>query len=140
MLSTGRWGVRSSSAACWWVMSVLLAVALWVIPDTRSVKATDTIPDPAPGCFIYALSSPCVELPEDMARDAYGVILCESNFREDVVNSSGHTGLLQISPVHRARMESMGYQWSDLLRGDVNLAVGTAIWREQGWRPWSCSP
>jgi hypothetical protein len=58
----------------------------------------------------------------------FAVIVGESSKRTDVVNSTGHKGLLQISPVHGFKGNS--------LDPAINLKQGYDVWKRQGWGAW----
>ena len=119
------------------VAAVILTASLatWAAMCSAPARAADTVP------FVVSLDRPAVEVPVAFAKDAGAVIECESRWRADAVNpASGAAGLLQIHPIHRARVERMGYSWADMLHPAANVRVGLAIWREQGFAPWVCSP
>jgi len=87
--------------------------------------------------YVVDLTAPAVQVPAGMAPQLYDRIRCESSWRPNVVNAeSGTAGLLQVHPVHRTRIERMGFSWLDMLSPSPNIAVAAAIWREQGWLPW----
>lgn len=72
------------------------------------------------------------------ADRAIRVAWCESRHNPKARNGS-HYGLMQISRRwHEGRARRMGYSWGQMLEPEPNLRVAHAIWREQGWRPWSC--
>jgi len=61
----------------------------------------------------------------------------ESRWTPGVVNSSGHTGCLQLSAKsHAARARRLGYQWSDLRRAWPNAVVAKSIFDDCGFAPW----
>lgn len=70
---------------------------------------------------------------------ALRVARCESTMRPDAVGRAGERGLMQVHPVHRARIERLGYTWDQMLQPGPNLAVAHDLYREQGWRPWTCA-
>lgn len=77
----------------------------------------------------------------DVYDRAVGVARCESTLNPNAVSRDGSNwGLFQINIVHRTRVESMGFSWSQILDADVNAAVARAIFDEQGWVPWACRP
>lgn len=128
--------MRLAIALAW---LVLLAALLALIPAIATMppkaEAGDTI------LYIVDLTQPAVEVPADFARDAGTVIACESNWRADAVNlTSGTRGLFQLHPVHKKRIERLGYTWADMLDARLNTIVALTIWREQGFRPWECRP
>jgi hypothetical protein len=119
----------------WWVLSVLLAVSLWVIPE-RAVA--DDIPDPAPGCTVHTLDAPCMELPEGMAAGVSAVVECESHFNPNAVGKLGERGLLQLHPRHAEPMAVLyGLDWT--VEAD-RWEYARALWTWHGWGPWSCRP
>lgn len=67
------------------------------------------------------------------------IVRCESTFNPHAVGSAGERGLTQVHPVHRPRIEAMGFTWDDMFDPRANLDVAYAIWSEQGTRPWSCA-
>jgi hypothetical protein len=81
--------------------------------------------------------------PAEVWEDALAVARCESNwaFTDPKVTSPrrANAGVFQINKVHRKRVAALGYTW-DQVRTDpmVNALVAADIWREQGWRPWTC--
>lgn len=105
----------------------------------------------APLLLVFALSA-CTA--EDMIRFAFAergatpaqqdqairVARCESSLHAGAISpGGGNWGLFQINTVHRGRVQAMGYQWNDMLRGFENAQVAADIWAEQGWRPWTCA-
>ena len=119
------------------VAAVILTASLatWAAICSAPARAADTVP------FVVALNRPAAEVPMAFAQGAGAVIQCESRWRAGAVNpSSGATGLFQVHPIHRARVERMGYTWADMLEPLANLHVALTIWGEQGWGPWSCKP
>lgn len=74
--------------------------------------------------------------------NAVRVADCETGGTWDpaVVNSSGHTGLFQISPEwHAWRAEALGYTWADMRTAEPNIRVAKHLYDEQGWGPWTCA-
>lgn len=67
-----------------------------------------------------------------------GRIRCESTMNPRAVGSAGERGLTQIHPIHRQRIERLGFTWDDMFDPVANLTVAFDIYREQGARPWSC--
>lgn len=67
------------------------------------------------------------------------IVRCESTFNPHAVGSAGERGLTQVHPVHRPRIEAMGFTWDDMFDPRANLDVAYSIWSEQGTRPWSCA-
>jgi hypothetical protein len=67
---------------------------------------------------------------------------CESRHRPHVVGAAGERGVMQIHPVHRSLVASLGYAWDQVADTRVNLAVARAVFVQAGrsWRPWSCRP
>lgn len=90
---------------------------------------------------VYALDRSPILLPVEMAAEAPAVIWCESRGNPRAVNRvSGAAGIFQLHPVHAQRARAMGYRWEQMLDPQPNADVASAIWREQGWAPWSCAP
>lgn len=67
-----------------------------------------------------------------------GRIRCESTMNPRAVGSAGERGLTQIHPIHRQRIERLGFTWDDMFDPAANLTVAFDIYSEQGARPWSC--
>ena len=65
---------------------------------------------------------------------------CESTFDLQAISRTNDYGLFQINRIHERRVTAMGYRWSQMLELRPNADVAFAIYREQGWRPWSCRP
>jgi len=66
------------------------------------------------------------------------VARCESTLRPDAVSWTGESfGLFQISSIHAYRFAGFWERWSD---PEVNTDWAWELWRESGWRPWSCQP
>lgn len=61
----------------------------------------------------------------------------ESRWTPGVVNSSGHTGCLQLSPIHRARAARLGYTWADMRRAYPNARVARDLYDDAGMTPWA---
>lgn len=72
-------------------------------------------------------------------QTAKRVIACESTWNPQAVGRAGERGLAQVHPIHRQRIEAMGFTWDDMFDPVSNLTVAHALWSEQGWRPWSCA-
>ncbi len=68
---------------------------------------------------------------------AVRVATCESGLDPRAVSpGGGNHGLFQINTVHRSRVASMGYSWSDIYDPYVNSRVARTIYNESGWAPW----
>ena len=65
---------------------------------------------------------------------------CESKLDPRAQGAAGEKGLMQVHPIHRKRVEAMGYTWEQMTIPAFNLVVAKAIYDEQGWAPWSCQP
>lgn len=120
------------------IIGTAMAGVAWAL-----TPAPPPAPPPEPPRYVYCLTCPAIltDLPETFLAPATTVMLCESRGRAGAVNpASGTIGLWQIHPIHRQRVERMGYTLADLTNPAVNLAVAYSIWAEQGWRPWSCKP
>jgi hypothetical protein len=63
---------------------------------------------------------------------------CESNLDPNAVSPTNDHGLFQINYIHRSRVNSMGYSWSQIYDPYVNSKVARALYDESGWRPWAC--
>ena len=81
--------------------------------------------------------------PLTFTTNAMRIIECESTYRPEAVNAGGCMGLLQICPDSATRrlVQTMGYQWEDLLDPDINIDVGLQWWRATGnnWSHWECT-
>ena len=74
-----------------------------------------------------------------VAEQAVRVAGCESRYDPAVVNSSGHTGLFQLSPrYHTARAQRLGFSWAQMREAEPNALVAADLYAEQGWGPWTC--
>lgn len=76
-----------------------------------------------------------------VAEQAVRVSSCETGgtFNPTVVNSSGHTGLFQLSPrYHTARAARLGFSWPQMSEARPNALVAADLFAEQQWRPWTC--
>ena len=77
----------------------------------------------------------------NVAEQAVRVSGCETGhtYNPAVVNSSGHTGLFQLSPRwHTARAQRLGFSWAQMREAEPNALVAADLYAEQGWRPWTC--
>lgn len=77
----------------------------------------------------------------DVAEQAVRVSGCETGgtYNPAVVNSSGHTGLFQLSPrYHTARAARLGFTWEQMREARPNALVAADLFAEQGWGPWTC--
>ena len=84
--------------------------------------------------LICAYDWPC----DEALRVVYGPTpACphgESGGDPSAISPDGrNVGLFEINLVH-------GYTVAQLLDPPTNIRVAYAIWREQGWSPWSCKP
>ena len=75
----------------------------------------------------------------EQVGEAIRVAECESSLRWDAVGAAGERGILQIHPVHRGRVEALGFSWDEMLMPWQNAVVAADLWAEQGWRPWVCA-
>lgn len=60
----------------------------------------------------------------------------ESHDQPDVVNASGHTGCLQLAPIHAARAARLGFTWADMRRAWPNAVVAHDLYLDAGFTPW----
>ena len=127
-------------------MSVLAAIVAFVLSiNAAAVTATQpaarvavTVGPPAPTdppaldgrCAEWADLALAVGWPVEQWPTVDRVMWCESMCRPEAHNPSGATGLLQVMPFHA--------HGRDLFDPETNLAVGLEVWRQQGWRAWSC--
>lgn len=115
----------------------LLLSAVVLLSTTRPAQADDSAGYTA---FVVDLNGTVVFIPTEMAVHAAGVIQCESSWDPYAVGALGERGLLQISPIHRQRIQALGYTWDDMFDPAANLAVAESLWWESGWWPWGCRP
>ena len=109
-------------------------VLLLVIGGARGLPAEARSPVVS---YVYALDKPPVLLPPEMAREAYRILSCESKHKEGAVNRlSGAIGLWQIHPVHKERVRTMGFTWSDMTDAKINTMGAGSLWYEIGLEPW----
>ena len=114
------------------IVAALAGIASMCAPQARA--------EPGQVMWVADLNRPALEVPAAFATGAVAVAWCESRWNPEAVNpTSGATGLFQLMPIHEKRVRRMGFQWSDMLRGEPNVRVAIAIWSEQSWRPWACA-
>ncbi len=70
---------------------------------------------------------------------AVRIATCESNLNPRAVSPTNDHGLFQINYIHRSRVNSMGYSWSQIYDPYVNARVARSLYNESGWRPWTCA-
>ena len=70
----------------------------------------------------------------DVVEQAKRVAWCESGWNPSATNGQ-YLGLFQMGSYHYWRFE--GNRWDDPY---VNARAAGGLYREQGWRPWSCKP
>ena len=70
----------------------------------------------------------------DVVEQAKRVARCESGWNPSATNGQ-YLGLFQMGSYHYWRFE--GNRWDDPY---VNARAAGGLYREQGWRPWSCKP
>jgi hypothetical protein len=79
--------------------------------------------------------------PGSLQAKAVRVAKCESGLNPRAVSpGGGNHGLFQINNVHKGRVQSMGYSWSQIYDPFVNAKVARAIFDASGgsWQPWGC--
>lgn len=135
-----------------------------VAPTTTSTAPTTTTTAPPPTTVAPTTTTPTVrpasasrpaaagEVPDiirrafsrfgaAVAEQAVRVAGCETGrtYNPTVVNSSGHTGLFQLSPrYHSGRAARLGFTWAQMREALPNALVAADLFGEQGWRPWTC--
>ena len=122
------------------IAKILIAMAMSVVNLAPKV-ARET----QPGFGRYSVSNMSTE---DLIKAVFGpeapnalkVAFCESKFDPSVTGRFRERGIFQIHPVHRKRIESMGYTWDQMYEVLPNIKVAYEIWSEQGWKPWTCRP
>lgn len=93
----------------------------------------------APAGYVLWVTGPysAVEVPFAFAVQAVAVAQCESRFNPAAVGHAGEKGILQIHPIHRARMAEAGLDFES--EAD-RLRYAVALWQRSSWSPWSCKP
>lgn len=79
--------------------------------------------------------------PGSLQAKAVRVAKCESGLNPRAVSpGGGNHGLFQINNVHKSRVASMGYSWSQIYDPFVNSDVARAIFDASGgnWSAWGC--
>lgn len=121
-------------------VAALAAQGMALPPEVR-YEATP-VPTVVPPKPLFAYNGGAFEIPDGIPeawlRQAVTVMLCESKANPHAIGSSQEVGLLQIHPIHKQRVEAMGYTWDQMYQPVPNVLVAYAIWNEQGWAPWSC--
>jgi hypothetical protein len=69
--------------------------------------------------------------------EACAVSWCESRWDAGAIGGGVNYGLFQVWDGHAWRV---GGRVGLLLDRAVNVSVAYAIWRAEGWQPWSCKP
>lgn len=90
---------------------------------------------------IAAIRQAFTRFGEAVVQQAINVSGCETGHTYDptVVNSSGHTGLFQLSPrYHTERAQRLGFTWDRMREALPNAIVAADIFAESRWGPWTC--
>jgi len=75
--------------------------------------------------------------PTAVQDQAVRVAWCESRFVPDARSPSGeHVGIFQMSLRYHGWRPGMDAWWEPV----ANAVAAEHLYREQGWRPWSCRP
>lgn len=89
-----------------------------------------------PGEAIYVAFHPIGG--NDLVAQANRVAECESRHNPGAVSpGGGNHGLFQINGVHAPRFP---HRWWRRYESLHNATMAAEIYKEQGWRPWSCRP
>lgn len=67
---------------------------------------------------------------------ATATAFCESSFDPRKTGAAGERGLMQIAPVHLARIQRLGFTVDQMYEVGPNIAVAYDLWAEQGETPW----
>ena len=135
VVRSGRSPKRRAMPAAGACLVVVLAITH---TGTDSAVAALARPTP-PAEVVEAIAA---VFPPGQHANALAIAYCESNWLTNTRTAGSRravVGLFQISRVHRKRLEASGYTW-DQVRLDpmVNAQVAALLWRNEGWRPWSC--
>lgn len=90
---------------------------------------------------IAAIRQAFARFGEQVVQQAVNVSGCETGgtYNPAVVNSSGHTGLFQLSPrYHTARAARLGFTWDRMREALPNALVAADLFGESRWGPWTC--
>lgn len=110
-------------------------------PNVSAASASRPTPAAVTGDIPNLIRQGFARFGQAVAEQAVRVSGCETGRTYDpaVVNSSGHTGLFQLSPrYHTARAQKLGFTWDQMRQAVPNIAVAADLYAEQGWRPWTC--
>lgn len=101
-------------------------------PPARPVVFTGSVPD--------IIRSVFARFGADVAEEAVRVSQCETGgtFDPRSTGAAGERGPMQVHPVHRDRVERMGFTWDQMYEPGPNAEVAAALYAEAGWQPWSC--
>lgn len=101
-----------------------------VVPATPMPRHVEALGAADIRALICAQPWPC--------EQAIRVAFCESSLSPAAVSPDGaNFGLFQINRVHAGKV---GGNLASLLDAATNIRVAVALWRDQGWGPWSCKP
>jgi hypothetical protein len=109
--------------------------------DSYTSQTHDGIGGSADGRIIYDLweriDGP--NIPAAMVPGTVTVIQCESRWDTNAVGAAGELGVLQIHPIHKEAMRSLGLEYN---REGDRIEFAVRLWRNSGnsWRSWSCQP
>ena len=73
---------------------------------------------------------------------ALRIARCESgaDYWADPADNPSHRGAFQLSYVHAERFTAHGWDWNtDGLVLERNVAIAYEVYKDSGWRPWSCA-
>ena len=80
--------------------------------------------------------------PSEQVSDALKVIRCESGGNPDAKNPrSSARGLFQhLGKYWGRRSAKAGWAGASIFDPEANIAVAAWLWRQVGWKAWSCKP
>jgi hypothetical protein len=130
------------------LVAAMLGLAIGLFIYASSPEARGAEPPPAK-CTDRTSSAECLlrkYWPGDDDK-AVRVAGCEStgdrsgptyDLDPGATGSAGERGTLQLHPVHRERVASLGYSWDDMYDAGKNTIVAWDLFTESGWEPWTC--
>ena len=127
------------------ILAAILALTIFVLSGSWSAalhgqpetSSYDAFLDAGYGIIRYQGHTMLVKA--EFARTYLAVAYCESGYDEKAEGALGERGFLQIHPVHKDRIERLGYTWDDMYTLWPNLVVAYDIWLDsESWEQWSC--
>ena len=117
------------------VVTIAAATALLLVVRTPLLPIPG-IPPPVYVLWSNGMDGPPTLVPERFARDAVGIVSCESGGDSEVVGPAGELGRLQIHPIHFPGMKRLRL---DPAYEPDRVRYAVLLWTAQGWEPWSCN-